>query len=154
MQLHDLLAANAILPCLRAPTRKQVLLDISERAALVSGLPERDIFDALWQRESLGSTGIGDGVAIPHGKLQKAGRLFAVFARLDKPVDYDAVDGAPVDLVFALFAPEGAGADHLKALARIARTFRDENLVSALRATRDSAGIYALLAEDSTRSAA
>ena len=90
---------------------------MSERAALVSGLPAREIFNAILQRERLGSTGVGDGVAIPHGKLAKCERLFGVFARLERPIDFEALDGLPVDLIFLLIAPESAGADHLKALA-------------------------------------
>lgn len=154
MRLDELLATNAIIPAMRATSRKQALAEIAERAASVSGLKERDIYDALWQRESLGSTGVGDGIAIPHAKMAKLGRMFAVFARCDKPIDFDSVDGVPVDLVFALIAPETAGADHLKALAQVARTLRDRNLVNALRGARESASIYALLTSESTQDAA
>jgi PTS system nitrogen regulatory IIA component len=98
------------------------------------------------QREKLGSTGIGNGIAIPHGKLAKIERLFGLFARLDRPVDFDALDGQPVDLVFLLLAPEGAGADHLKALARVARLLRDRDIARKLRDSRDAEAIYAVLA--------
>lgn len=154
MRLNDLLALNGILPALRSSGKKQALTEIADRAGQISGLSASEIFETLWQRESLGSTGIGEGLAIPHGKLAKAGRLFCVFARLEKPIDFEALDGSPVDLIFAMFAPESAGADHLKALAQIARTMRDESLVSALRATKDAAGIYTLLSDDAARAAA
>lgn len=154
MRLENLLAANAIIPTLRAKGKKQAFTEISEIAGRVSGLKEREIFDVLWQRESLGSTGVGEGIAIPHAKMPKLGRMFGVFARLEKPIDFDAVDGVPVDLIFALVAPESAGADHLKALAQIARTFRDEKLVAALRSTRDSAGLFTLLTTEAAQDAA
>ncbi|QLP96502.1 MAG: PTS IIA-like nitrogen regulatory protein PtsN [Rhodoblastus sp.] len=154
MLLNDLLSADAVLPNLKAANKKQVLQDLSERAARISGLPEREIFDALLQRERLGSTGVGGGVAIPHGKLTRATRIFGVFARLEKPIDFEALDGAPVDLVFMLVAPESSGADHLKALARIARVLRDATQVATLRAARDAAGLYAVLTQQSAPHAA
>ncbi len=154
MRLDSLLAANAIIPALRVNGKKQAFTEIAEVAARVSGLKAREIFDVLWQRESLGSTGVGDGIAIPHAKMPKLGRMFGVFTRMEKPIDFDAVDGVPVDLIFALVAPESAGADHLKALAQIARTFRDEKLLSSLRSTRDGAGLFTLLTTESAQDAA
>ncbi|MGE3248398.1 MAG: PTS sugar transporter subunit IIA [Beijerinckiaceae bacterium] len=154
MRLDSLLAADAILPSLKANTRKQALAEVAALAARVSGLKEREIFDNLWQRECLGSTGVGEGIALPHAKMGKAGRMFGVFARLERPIEYDSLDGVPVDLVFALIAPETAGADHLQALAQVARTFRDDSLVAALRATRDSAGLFTLLTSPSALDAA
>ncbi|MEX0589682.1 MAG: PTS IIA-like nitrogen regulatory protein PtsN [Xanthobacteraceae bacterium] len=145
MPLNDLLAAPAVLPALKVKNKKQALQELAARAAQSSGRGEREIFDTLLQRERLGSTGIGRGVAIPHGKLPKLDRLVGLFARLDKPVDFDALDGEPVDLIFLLLAPEGAGADHLKALARIARLLRDERMAEKLRAARDKDAIFALL---------
>lgn len=154
MQLKDFIAPNAILPTLKVTSKKQLFQEISARAALISGIGEREIFDTLWQREKLGSTGVGNGIAIPHGKLAKAGRMFGLFARLENPVDFDATDGIPVDLICVLIAPESAGADHLKALAQVARTLRDAAFTSLLRATRDEAGIYALLSGRPTSHAA
>ena len=154
VRLDEFLAANAIIPAMRATSKKQAIAEIAERAAAVSGLKEREIFDVLWQRECLGSTGVGEGIAIPHAKTAKLGRMFSVFARCERPVDFDAVDGVPVDLVFALIAPEGAGADHLKTLAQVARTMRDKSLARALRSTRDGAGLYTLLTSESTQDAA
>ncbi|MET0157057.1 MAG: PTS sugar transporter subunit IIA, partial [Methyloceanibacter sp.] len=102
--------------------------------------------------ERLGSTGIGEGLAIPHGKLADLDRLFGLAARLEKPIDFDALDGQPVDVIFLLLAPEGAGADHLKALARISRLLRDGAAVEKLRAARDAAALYAVLTEGETSS--
>jgi nitrogen PTS system EIIA component len=154
MPLSDLISADSIFPHLKANGRKQVLQEICERAAHVSGLREREIFDAVWQREKLGSTGIGNGIAIPHAKMLKCHRLFGVFARLERAVDYESVDGVPVDLIFMLIAPEEAGADHLKALSRIARMMRDGQFVARLRATRDPSGLYLMLADGQKNNAA
>jgi PTS system nitrogen regulatory IIA component len=152
--LNDLLAAPAVLATLKAKSKKQVLQELSARAAEAAGRSEREIFEILLQRERLGSTGIGRGVAIPHGKLAKLDRLIGLFARLEKPVDFGAVDGEPVDLIFLLLAPEGAGADHLKALARIARLLRDDKVADKLRSARDGDAIFALLTAPSASHAA
>ena len=145
MALTDLLSPDAIFSALRVNGKKQALQEMSERAAEVSGLTAREIFDAILQRERLGSTGVGDGIAIPHGKLVKCPRIFGVFARLERAIDFEASDGLPVDLVFLLVAPESAGADHLKALAAIARVLRNSTLAAQLRATRDASALYSLL---------
>ena len=147
MSLNDLLTADAILPSMKVNSKKQALQEMSEKAAQISGIAAREIFDALLQRERLGSTGVGNGIAIPHGKLAKAGRIFGVFARLDRPIDYEALDGAPVDLMFLLIAPEAAGADHLKALARTARVLRDPAVTAKLRATKDASALYTMLTQ-------
>jgi PTS system nitrogen regulatory IIA component len=154
MSLNDLIQANAIVPSLKVSTKKQALQEISERAAEISGLTAREIFDALLQRERLGSTGVGGGIAIPHGKLPRAGRIFGLFARLERPIDFESLDGEPVDLIFLLIAPESAGADHLKALSRIARALRNPSLTTRLRATRDASGLFALLTHDQAPNAA
>src|SRR5437667_10632651 len=146
MPLADLVAPNAILPALKVNGKKQALKELAAKAAELSGQNERTIFEILLQREKLGSTGVGNGIAIPHGKLPKLGKLFGLFARLERPVDFEALDGQPVDLVFLLLAPEGAGADHLKALARIARLLRDQDVAKKLRASRDAQAIYSVLA--------
>lgn len=147
MDLSDLIEASAILPALKANSKKQLLQMMSEKAAVITGVPEREILDALMQRERLGSTGVGNGIAIPHGKLAKVASLVGVFARLEMPIAFDALDDQPVDLVFLLLAPESAGADHLKALSRIARALRDTATVEKIRATSDAAAIHALLAQ-------
>ncbi len=146
MDLSDLIDVPAIMPALRANSKKQLLQLLAEKAAQVTGLPEREIFDTILQRERLGSTGVGNGIAIPHGKLAGVKRITGVFARLESPVDFEALDDQPVDLVFLLLAPEGAGADHLKALSRIARVLRDADTVAKVRGTKDAVAIHTLLA--------
>ena len=153
MPLTDLVAPNAILPTLKVNSKKQALHELAERAAALSGQNERAIFEILMQREKLGSTAIGNGIAIPHGKIPNLNRLFGLFARLDRPIDFEALDNQPVDLVFLLLAPEGAGADHLKALARIARLLRDPNVAHKLRASADAEALYAVLAVPSASAA-
>jgi PTS system nitrogen regulatory IIA component len=145
MALNDIVAANAVIPALKVNGKKQAIQEIAARAAELSGLGERTIFETLLQREKLGSTGIGHGIAIPHGKLPKLDRLFGLFARLDRPIDFESLDGQPVDLIFLLLAPEGAGADHLKALARVARLLRDPDTANKLRESSDADALYAVL---------
>ena len=146
MEIADLITPQSVVARLRATSKKQILQELAKRAAETTGLPERAIFDVLPERERLGTTGVGDGIAIPHGKLAELRRLHGVFARLETPVDFDAVDDQPVDLIFLLLAPETAGADHLKALARIARLLRDQDVAKKLRASRDAQAIYSVLA--------
>jgi PTS system nitrogen regulatory IIA component len=145
MPLSDLVALQAVVPALKVNSKKQALQELAARAATLTGRGEREILDILQQREKLGSTGVGSGIAIPHGKLPKLDRLFGLFARLDRPIDFEALDGQPVDLVFLLLAPEAAGADHLKALARVARLLRDPDTAKKLRDSRDADAIYAVL---------
>ncbi|APF38358.1 PTS IIA-like nitrogen regulatory protein PtsN [Chelatococcus daeguensis] len=147
MALTDLLSPEAVLPALKVNGKKQALQELSAHAAELTGLDERDIFETLLQRERLGSTGIGDGIAIPHGKPARIDRLFGLFARLERPIDFEALDGQPVDLVFLLLAPESAGADHLKALARVARILREPDVLERIRATRDPAALFAILTQ-------
>ena len=146
MLLTDLVAPNAIIPALKVNSKKQVLQELAAKAAELCGQSERTILETLQQREKLGSTGVGNGIAIPHGKLPKLEKLFGLFARLERPIDFEAMDSQPVDLIFLLLAPEGAGADHLKALARIARLLRDQDVAKKLRASRDAQAIYSVLA--------
>lgn len=146
MPLSDLVAPNAIMPALRVNGKKQTLQEVAARAAELTGQNERTIFEILVQREKLGSTGVGNGIAIPHGKLAKLDKLFGLFARLERPIDFEALDGQAVDLVFLLLAPEGAGADHLRALARVARLLRDPEVARKLRESRDAEALYAVLA--------
>jgi PTS system nitrogen regulatory IIA component len=153
MPLTDLIAPNAILPALKIKTKKQVLQELAARAATLTGQNERTIFEILMQREKLGSTAIGNGIAIPHGKMPTLTRLFGLFARLDRPIDFEALDNQPVDLIFLLLAPEGAGADHLKALARVARLLRDVSVAHKLRASHDPESLYAVLAMPSASAA-
>lgn len=154
MDLSDLISEESILPALKANSKKQAIQEIAAHAAQVTGLPGREIFDTLLQRERLGSTGVGHGVAIPHGKLVALDRLVGVFARLVKPIDFEAIDDQPVDLMFLLLAPEGAGADHLKALARIARVLRDQRNSELLRQTIDAKTLHQILVRPATSNAA
>ncbi len=154
MNLSELLTPEAVLPGLRVTSKKQVLQELSKRASELTGQPERAIFEVLVERERLGTTGVGHGIAIPHGKLASLNRLHGVFARLETAVDFDAIDEQPVDLVFLLLAPETAGADHLKALARVSRLLRDRTVCEKLRGTDASDAIYALLTESAASHAA
>jgi nitrogen PTS system EIIA component len=146
MPLTDVVALDAIIPALKVNGKKQALQELAAKAAQICGQSEKQIFETLMQREKLGSTGVGNGVAIPHGKLPKLSKLFGLFARLERPVDFESLDGQPVSLIFLLLAPEGAGADHLKALARVARVLRDPDTARKLRESRDAEAIYAVLA--------
>jgi len=147
MEISDLLAPNAVLASVKAQSKKQLLQELSERAATITGLPERRIFETLIERERLGSTGMGQGIAIPHGRLAGLPKIMGIFARLEQPLPYDAVDDQPVDLVFLLLAPEDAGADHLKALARVSRLLRNQQACEKLRAAAKPEVLYALLTE-------
>lgn len=149
MQITDFIASETVIPSLKVASKKQLLQELSALAGKIVGLDSRQIFETLLQREKLGSTGLGNGVAIPHGKFPQLNKVHGVFARLREPVEYDAIDSEPVDLVFLLLAPESAGADHLKALARISRLLRDKPLVDKLRGTDDRAGLFAMLTEPS-----
>jgi nitrogen PTS system EIIA component len=153
MPTTDLVSPNAIIPALKVNGKKQALQEIAAKAAELTGQNEKAILEILLQREKLGSTGVGNGVAIPHGKLQKLGNVFGLFARLERPIDFEALDSQPVDLIFLLLAPEGAGADHLKALARVARLLRDPEVARKLRASDGAEALYAVLAMPSATAA-
>jgi nitrogen PTS system EIIA component len=148
MNISDLLAPEAVLASLKANTKKQLLQDLAARAHARTGLPEKQIFETLIERERLGTTGVGSGIAIPHGRMPGATTITGVFAKLEAPIAYDAVDGQPVDLVFMLLAPENAGADHLKALARVSRLLRDKAVCEKLRAAKSAEALYAILIGD------
>ncbi len=153
MALADLLQQDAIIPALKVNSKKQLLQELAAKASRITGVPEREVFDVILQRERLGSTGVGHGIAIPHGKLSSISTITGVFVRLETPVDFEALDDQPVDLVFLLLAPEGAGADHLKALSRIARVLRDPELVAKLRATDSDTAIYTFLNQEQANAA-
>lgn len=154
MEISDLISVESVEANLRATSKKQALQELSKRAADVTGQHERSIFDVLMERERLGTTGVGNGIAIPHGKLATVDRLYGLFARLETPVDFQSIDEQPVDLVFLLLAPETAGADHLKALARVSRLLRDASVCEKLRGTDNNEALYALLTESSAIQAA
>jgi PTS system nitrogen regulatory IIA component len=154
MDLGDLITPDAILPSLKANSKKQAIQAVSERASVLTGIEDKEIVETLLQRERLGSTGVGGGIAIPHGKLARLDRIFGLFARLARPIDFEALDDQPVDIIFLLLAPEGAGADHLKALARIARHLREPGVAGKLRASADKSALYAVLTETAASNAA
>jgi PTS system nitrogen regulatory IIA component len=154
MEISDLISLDAIVANLRATSKKQALQDLARRAADVTGEPERAIFEVLIERERLGTTGVGNGIAIPHGKLPGLDKLYGLFARLDTPIDFDAIDEQPVDLICLLLAPESAGADHLKALARVSRLLRDRSICEKLRGSDTAEAIFALLTQSTASHAA
>jgi PTS system nitrogen regulatory IIA component len=147
MEISDLITPAAVVAHLKAANKKQALQELAAKAAAITNLPERRIFETLSEREKLGSTGMGQGVAIPHGRVAGIARMTGLFARMDSPIDFEAMDDQPVDLMFVLLAPEGAGADHLKALARVSRLLRNQAIVEKLRAATQPAALYALLTE-------
>jgi PTS system nitrogen regulatory IIA component len=133
--------------CRIASLKRQALQNLSHIAAHLTGLPAREIFDKVLQRERLGSTGLGRGTAIPHVESRSLKSVVCLFARLNKPIEFDSLDGEPVDLIFLLLAPEHASGDHLKALARISRLLREPSAIERVRASKDGAAIYAVLTE-------
>ncbi len=154
MEISELIGPQSVIAHLRVTSKKQSLQELARKAAEVTGASERAIFDVLLERERLGTTGVGNGIAIPHGKLPGLTRLYGLFARLDKPIDFVAIDGQPVDLIFLLLAPDGAGADHLKALARVSRLLRDRKVCEKLRGSDKPEAIYALLTDQAHSHAA
>lgn len=154
MDLEDMVCPEGVIANLKVTSKKQALQELAARAAEITGLSERTIFETLLERERLGSTGVGQGVAIPHGKLAALTQLYGLFARLETPIDFDSIDDQPVDLIFLLLAPEAAGADHLKALARISRLLRNQAIVDKLRGTDKPAALFAILTEPAASTAA
>lgn len=154
MEIVELISPESIIPALRVTSKKQALQELAKHAADLTGLSERAVFEVLIERERLGTTGVGHGIAIPHGKLKELDKLHCIFARLETPVDFDAIDDQPVDLVCVLLAPEQAGADHLKALARVSRLLRDRAMCEKLRGTDTADGLFALLSQTATSHAA
>ena len=153
MDLGDLITPEGVIASLKAKNKKHALQEMAEKAAALTGGDARQIFETLLQRERLGSTGVGRGIAIPHGRLEGLQRIVSVFARLEEPIEFEALDNEPVDLIFLLLAPEHAGADHLKALARISRLLREPSSIEKLRAAKDRAALYSVLTEPAVHAA-
>ncbi len=145
MQLSQILQPEAVRSLTQVNSKKRLMQEIAELAHSVYGVGAAKTQDALQERESLGPTGVGHGVALPHARLHGLDKVSGLFLRLDKPMDFDAVDRQPVDLVFALLAPENNGVEHLKALALVSRTMRDADLRAKLRANTDPVTLHALL---------
>jgi nitrogen PTS system EIIA component len=154
MEIADILQPNGVVANLRAANKRQALQELAKRAAQLTGKHERAIFEVLLERERLGTTGIGHGTAIPHGRMPDLTQIHALFARLEKPIDFEAIDNQPVDLIFLLLTPANSGADHLKALARISRLLRDKAICDKLRGTDRADALYALLTDRAASHAA
>jgi len=154
MDIAELITPQSVIASLRSSNKRQLLQELARRAAPLVSLHEKTIFDTLLERERLGSTGIGAGTAVPHGRIPGLERIFALFARLEKPIPFESVDDQPVDLVFLLLTPDSAGADHLKALARVSRLFRNRAVCQKLRGTDSADALYALLTDRTASHAA
>ena len=154
MEIADLITPRGVVAQLRAANKKQALQDLAKRASVVTGIQERTIYDVLIERERLGTTGIGMGIGIPHGRLPGLTKLYGLFARLERAIPFEAIHEQPVDLLFLLLAPEAAGADHLKALALVSRLLRDRTVCEKLRGTDSADALYALLTDRTATQAA
>ncbi len=152
--MRDILSPKAVCANLDASTKKDILTATAKSVAELIGKDAHKVFDVLWERERLGTTGVGHGIAIPHGRLEGINQVYGFFTRLARPVAFEAIDERPVDLIFLLLAPADAGADHLHALATVSRLMRDPALCEQLRAAKDEAAIYRLLTETPTAQAA
>lgn len=147
LTMQELISPKSVDAALASTTKKDVLQSLALSAASLLNMDKFSVFDVLWERERLGTTGIGQSIAIPHGRVPGLERVFGFFARLKEPVNFEAIDDKPVDLVFLLLSPEGAGADHLQALASVSRLLRDPKLCEKLRHAKDEAAIYKLLTQ-------
>lgn len=147
MKLSDILSVDGVRVLSAAGSKKRLFQELAEMAAASSGIDSAVLADALLEREGLGPTGVGNGVALPHARVAGLEEVVGLFVRLEKPLDFDAVDRQPVDLVFCLLAPPGAGVDHLKALALVSRTLREASVCTKLRANTDPAKLHAILTE-------
>ncbi len=154
MEIAELLSPEGVIADLKVTSKKQALQELARRGSELIAIKERAVFDVLQEREKLGTTGVGSGIAIPHGKLPSIDRLHGLFARLEKPIDFDSIDERPVDLIFLLLAPESAGTDHLKALAKVSRLLRDDQVCEKLRGSDNTEALYALLTEQTANRAA
>lgn len=154
MDLADLIPPDGVIPSLKVKTKKQALQELANRAAKITGLDAREIFETLLHRERLGSTGFGRGIAIPHEKFRTLERIYCLLARLAAPIEFDSHDNEPVDLIFLLLAPEHAAGDHLRALARISRLIREPSTLERLRQAQGVAGLRAALMAPATPHAA
>ncbi|KAA0909802.1 PTS sugar transporter subunit IIA [Aquicoccus porphyridii] len=154
MELSSILKAEAVKVISTASSKKRLLHEMGEIASAVYGIDTARAVDALLERESLGPTGVGHGVALPHARIEDVDQVIGVFVMLEKPIEFEAVDRQPVDIAFALFAPKEAGVEHLKALARVSRTLRDADVCTKLRANSDPATLYTILTENQSVQAA
>lgn len=154
MNISEILEPRAVKVVGKMTSKKRLFQALAEAAASIYDLSEEQTFDALQERETLGPTGVGHGVALPHARIDGLERVVGVFLRLESPLDFDAVDRQPVDLIFALFAPAESGVDHLKALALVSRTLRDADICAKLRTNDDPVTLHAILTEGPAHKAA
>ncbi len=154
LMMRDILLTEAVLPSLEVATKKDVLQQLADSAAALLGKDKFAIFDVLWERERLGTTGVGHGIAIPHGRVPGLEKVAGFFARLSTPINFDSIDEKPVDLVFLLLAPGSAGADHLHALATVSRLLRNPLLCDQLRNAKNATALYRLLTDAEVAKAA
>jgi PTS system nitrogen regulatory IIA component len=154
MGLSEFLSPDAVVLDLEAACKREALARLAEKASALTGRPAEAIRTALMEREQLGSTGVGRGVAIPHGKIDGLGAMVGILAKLATPVDFEAVDDQPVDLVFILLAPTDATAAHLKALAKVSRLLRDEDVREAMRGAKTPEALFAIAADTARSNAA
>lgn len=154
MHLADILKVDSVRLVGATSSKKRLFHDLADMAESIYGLPQAVVVDALMEREALGPTGVGQGVALPHARLDQVGKVCGLFIRLERPLDFESVDRQPVDLVFALFAPADAGVNHLKALALVSRTLRDANIRAKLRANDDPATLHTILTDTTAIQAA
>ncbi|MDG1117911.1 MAG: PTS sugar transporter subunit IIA [Flavimaricola sp.] len=154
MQLADILKVDSVKLVGATSSKKRLFHDLADMAESIYGLNQSTVVDALMEREALGPTGVGQGVALPHARLANIDNVCGLFIRLERPLDFDSVDRQPVDLVFALFAPADAGVNHLKALALVSRTLRDANIRAKLRANDDPATLHTILTDTTAIQAA
>jgi PTS system nitrogen regulatory IIA component len=145
MKISDIMSIDSILLSVKAKNKRQLLEEVAHLAAEKTKIDERTIFDAIWERENLGSTGLGNGVALPHGRLAELNKVYVFFVKLTSAIDFNAIDNKPIDIMFMLLSPESSGADHLTALAKISRVLKDNTLIDKLRKVTDAEEIYALL---------
>ncbi len=145
MNIADIISKKAVLDNVQVASKRELVQILSEHLARLSEMDERVVFDAVWERENLGSTGYGEGAAFPHARIEGLDKVYGMFARLEEPVDFDSLDGKPVDLVFLLISPENSGADHLTALAALSRILKTEGSCEKLRKARSIDEIYAIL---------
>ncbi len=154
MEIDSFINQDSILLDLKSSSKRQALMELAKRMANTKDLSEREIFDVLLEREKLGSTGIGQGIAIPHGKLKGLDKICGCFVRLNKPIDFESIDKKPVDLIFLLLAPEDSGVQHLKALALMSRIMGNTNFCNKLRSSESAETIFSLLTKEKNSKAA
>jgi PTS system nitrogen regulatory IIA component len=145
MEFSELVSKESVVTDIEDVQKRDVLLHLSEIASKASGVSEKSIYEILIERESLGTTGVGHGVAIPHGKIDGLDKIYGVLATTKNPVDFESADGQSVDIMFLLLTPSGAGADHLKALAKVSKTLRDTGICDEMRKAKNSKDLYNLL---------